>query len=86
MLFAHAVPDHVIVGKVAPSPTDLGRFAQRKCVEVCEDLIREFGRKSPEKIDLELLLDLASDGRQLREAALGNDALEHEVAVFGRRG
>jgi hypothetical protein len=85
VLLAHAMPDQVIVSEVAPAATDLGGLAEGDSVEVAEDFIGELGGKGSEEVDLELLVHLTRHGRELREAALRDDALQHQVAVLGGR-
>ena len=83
MLLTHLVPDHIIVGQSPPSLADLRGFAKGGCVQVAENFEAEFGRKCGEEVDLDEVSYAGGDVGELRETALGEDALQHEVAVFG---
>ena len=86
MLLAHLVPHHVIIGELSPPPADLGGVAERGGVEVAEDLEAQFGGQSAEEVDLDEVADGGGDEGELGEAALGEDALQHEIAVGGGGG
>jgi len=47
-----------------------------------KDFKAEFGREGSEEIDLDELANVGRDIRELREAALCEDALQHEIAMF----
>lgn len=82
VLLAHAVPYDIIVSEVAPPAADLGGFAKRYGVEAAEDLVGEFGGEGGEEVDLELFVDFAGNGGELGKAALGDNTLEHQLAVL----
>lgn len=86
VLLADAMPDLVVFGELAPWAGDLCGLAEGDGVEVAEDLEGEFVGEGDEEVDLELFGDLAGHGGELGKAALGHDALEHEVAVAGGGG
>lgn len=86
MLLAHAVPNDIVVGEIAPAATDLGSLAKRYGIERTENLVGEFVGQGRKEIDLELFLDFAGDCRELRKATLRNNALEHQLTVLGGRG
>ena len=71
MLFADATPEDVVVCEALPSPTYLRSAAEGSSVEVAEDLEGEFVGEGGNEVDLELFLNLTSNGRQLGEATLG---------------
>lgn len=85
VLLAHLVPDHIVVGELSPFAAHLSRFAERGCVEIGEDFEAQLMRQCANEVDLDQVTDGRGDERQLREAALSQNALEHEVAV-ARRG
>lgn len=78
------MPDDIIVGHFSPAATDLGGLAQRRGIEVAEDLEAELWRQSRHEVDFDQVADRGGDEGELREAALGEDALQHEVAMLGR--
>jgi hypothetical protein len=39
VLLAHSVPNHIVIGEITPSTTDLSGFAEGESIEVCEDLV-----------------------------------------------
>lgn len=86
MLLAHSVPNNVVVGQAPPAPADLSSLTQRGCVEETENPEAKLWWQSREEVDLDQVANGSGDVRQLREAALGEDALEHKIAVFGRSG
>jgi hypothetical protein len=81
VLLAHLVPDDVVVGKLSPPPAHLGGVAQRSRVKRAKDLEAQLSGECAEEVDLDEVADGRGDEGELGEAALGEDALQHEVAV-----
>ncbi len=86
MLLAHADPDGVVVGQQAPCLADLGGLGETDGVEIAEDLLRDLDGQGGDEVDFEGLRDFAGDERELGEAELGEDALQHQLAVTSRGG
>lgn len=86
MLSAHERPDNIVIGEITPAAADLSGFAERVCVKVAENLVGKLRGQSRQKVDLELFVDFARDRGKLGKAALGDDALEHQLAVLGGSG
>ena len=51
MLFAHTVPDDIIIGEGPPVVAHLRCVAQRFRIQKAKDSVREFGRQSSKKVD-----------------------------------
>lgn len=79
------MPDNIVICKTSPPLTDLGRFAEGGGIEVTQDLEAELRGESREEVDLDQVSNVRRDEGELREAALSEDALQHEISVFGRR-
>lgn len=84
VLFAHPMPDHIIICQRPPTPGNLGRLAKRGCIEITENFESDFGGKRGHKVDSDQFTDGGGDERQLRKATLGHDPLKHEFSVLGR--
>jgi hypothetical protein len=82
VLFTHLVPYNIVISKQSPSPTNLGGLAERRCVEIAEDLEPEFWRKKGEKVDVDHIPHLNGEEGELREAAGGEDALKDKVSLL----
>jgi hypothetical protein len=83
MLLAHPVPHDVVVGHLSPPPTNFGGCAQRRGVEKTKDLEAQLVGQGGNKVDLDEIADVGRDERELWEAACGENALEHEIALAG---
>ena len=86
MLLTHLMPHHIIIRQLTPLATHLRSLTQRCRIQIRKDFEAEFGGEGGEEIDLDEVADRGGDEGELGEAALGEDALEHEVAVFGGGG
>jgi hypothetical protein len=80
------MPDHVIVGQTPPSLAHLCGLAERGGIQVAQDLERDLGRESGEEVDPDEFSNRSGEEGQLREAALREDATEHQLSVFGGSG
>ena len=85
MLLAHLVPNDVVICQLSPPSVDLRGLAERGCVEVAEDLEAQLGGERAEEVDLDEIADGRGYEGELRETALSEDTLQHEVAM-ARRG
>jgi hypothetical protein len=80
------MPHHIVIGKGPPSMGDLRSTAEGGSVEVAKDFERELGGKSGEEVDTDEFADTSRDEGQLGEAALRQDALQHQLALLSRGG
>jgi hypothetical protein len=62
----------------------LGCVAEGGCVEEAQDLEAELGGEGGDEVNLDESADGGGDEGELGKAALGEDALQHKVAVSGR--
>ena len=85
VLLAHLVPNDVVICQLSPPSIDLRGLAERGCVEVAEDLEAQLGGERAEEVDLDEIADGRGYEGELRETALSEDTLQHEVAM-ARRG
>jgi hypothetical protein len=77
------MPYNVVISQSPPAMGDLGGAAKRGGVEVSKDLEGEFGGKSCEEVDSDQFADAGRDEGELREAALSQNALKHQLALLG---
>jgi len=75
----------ILVGEYPPLSGYLSGFCQGYSVEVAQDPAGYLGRQGAQEIDFQLLVDFSRHSRQLGEAALRHNPLQHEIAMFGGR-
>jgi hypothetical protein len=80
------MPHHIIVGESLPSVGHLCSTAEGGSVEVAENFEGELGGKSAEEVDSNEFTDTGGDKGELGEAALSQDALQHQLTLLGRGG
>jgi hypothetical protein len=80
------MPHHVIISEGPPSVGHLCSTAEGGSVEVAEDFEGELRGKRGEEIDANEFTDTGGDEGQLGEAALSQDALQHQLTLLGRGG
>ncbi len=70
MLFAHPMPDHIVISQIPPAMRDLRSFTQRGCVEIAKNLERYFRWESCQKVDPDQVAYAGGKEGELRKAAL----------------
>lgn len=84
MLFAHPVPDHIVIGETLPTLADLGSVAEGGGVEIGEDAECDFGRSDRQKVNSEERLKMVGEERELGHTTLRQEAAEDELAMACR--
>jgi len=80
------MPYHVVVRQRSPFLTDLCGLAEGRSIEETENLVRELGWQRTKEVNADELANVGREIGELGKAALGENALKHEVSLFARRG
>ena len=86
MLLTRPVPYHVVVSQGSPAWGNLGGAAEGGGVEVAQNFEGQLRRKGSEEIDSDEFTDASGNEGKLGEAALSEDALQHQFALLGGSG
>ena len=76
------MPDDIVVSKTSPTLTHLCSLAQRRSVQIAENLITKLSWQGRDEINLDQIAQRGREERELLETALSEYTTEDKISML----